>query len=195
MTRLIVISSEVNVTNESELVTSLFTEGMELLHLRKPGWSLAQQRSFLNAIPAQFHRMISVHQHHETLSEFDLKYCHVRSAERMDFARTDDDIVYSTSIHSVEEQYLIRKFNYCFLSPVFDSISKSGYTSRFANGKFVFEMPVYALGGINETNVENALKLGFSGVATLGYIWADPKKAIINFKKLERKCKENVPMY
>ncbi len=65
-----------------------------------------------------------------------------------------------------------------FLSPVFDSISKPGYGSRFsteelreAAGKGLINAKVYALGGVDPSRFAELEALGFGGVALLGAAW------------------------
>ena len=59
------------------------------------------------------------------------------------------------------------------MSPVFDSISKSDYKRV----EFDFtkrqnkETKLIGLGGIQSENVDQAIRMGFEGVALLGAIW------------------------
>ncbi|MCC8173067.1 MAG: thiamine phosphate synthase, partial [Odoribacter sp.] len=94
----------------------------------------------------------------------------------------------SISCHSLEEiQTLLFKPQYCFLSPLFDSISKQGYNSKFHQlpdlNKLQLEIPVIGLGGITPDKVSICEKNGFSGVAVLGYIWEKPGEAVTNYLK------------
>lgn len=61
----------------------------------------------------------------------------------------------STSLHSLEELQLelLSDADYAFLSPIFDSVSKSGYSAAFdrdqlASALTCAKCPVYALGGM-----------------------------------------------
>lgn len=233
MTRLIVISSEVDVENEISLVNELFHEGLELFHLRKPHWTIDDQRRFLQKMDFDFLSKISVHQHYETVSEFGLKYYHVKELNRtsrhaeLDSASqsintenlkqvqgdrkenfehslqtlrslsgTSRVLKKSTSFHNYNElQFGIIFWDYCFLSPVFDSISKPEYKSNFKcdfNIEGDLNQRVFALGGINKTNVEKVFEKEFYGAAVLGAIWNDEKNALRNFKELQKLCKLNV---
>jgi thiamine-phosphate pyrophosphorylase len=195
MTRLIVISNEKDFEHEVSLVNELFESGMELFHLRKPLWNLEQQRLFLENVKKDFLPMISVHQNHETISEFGLKYFHAKENERKTVVK-NDTLIYSTSFHNYNDlQFESHLWNYCFLSPVFDSISKAGHTSPFTNDFHIegdLFQRVYALGGITKNNVEQVFNMEFYGAAVLGAIWSDPKNAVKNFKEIKDKCKPNV---
>jgi len=193
MTKLIVISSETDLENETGLLNDLFSEGLCLFHLRKPDWNIVQQRSFLEKIDPAFLNKISVHQHHETISEFNLKYFHAKENERSSKESSDKkpELKYSTSFHKYDavrrESYL---WDYCFLSPLFDSISKSTYKSKFPEN-FTIEndlcQRVFALGGITKKNIELVFEKGFYGAAVLGSVWNDPKNAVKNFIELNQK--------
>jgi len=70
------------------------------------------------------------------------------------------------------------------LGPIFDSISKHGYKSKFSKEelkvgisewrRFMGEgskVKLYALGGINAENICELKELGFDGAAILGGVW------------------------
>lgn len=221
MTRLIVISSEVDVENEISLVKELFNEGLELFHLRKPHWTIDDQRRFLQKSDPASLSKISVHQHYETVSEFRLKYYHVKEKDREAISRRDSQrnsqidaelkcslqtlrslsgtsrvLKKSTSFHNYNElQFESIFWDYCFLSPVFDSISKPEYKSNFKtdfNIEGDLNQRVFALGGINKNNIEQVFEKEFYGAAVLGGIWHKPENVINNFKELQALCKQNV---
>lgn len=195
MTNLIVISHEFDVEREILLVNELFNQGMQLFHLRKPVWDVDTQRHFLEQIKPEFREKISVHQHHETIEEFGLKYHHVKEKQRKD-AKKEQGLIYSTSFHDpkiIEAE--APGFGYYFLSPVFDSISKKNYTAKFGDD-FILNPnqpgKVFALGGVKKDNVAKVFERGFYGAAVLGAIWYDTESAIKNFKELDQVCKQNV---
>ncbi|HXD94336.1 MAG TPA: thiamine phosphate synthase, partial [Bacteroidia bacterium] len=74
-----------------------------------------------------------------------------------------------------------RKYEYVFLSPVFDSISKTGYKSNFdlENLKPFLKKHknVIALGGVNTKNIELIKQVGFSGAAFIGAVWQNKNPA------------------
>ncbi len=198
MTNLIVISSETELENESSLVNDLFNEGLGLLHLRKPNWNLNSQRQFLERIDPAFLNKISAHQNHETISEFGLQYFHVRESDRTqkNMLEENGELKYSTSFHDYNDvQFESHFWDYCFLSPIFDSVSKTGYKSNFPQDLTIendLYQRVFALGGITKDNIEIVFEKGFYGAAVLGSVWNDPKNAIKSFKELNTLCKPNV---
>ncbi len=89
------------------------------------------------------------------------------------------------SAHSFEElERNGESAEICFLSPVFDSISKFGYKTKFskeelkegiANWKNSHPaQKLFALGGIEADNIVETAKLGFDGAAVLGAVWHNP---------------------
>lgn len=68
--------------------------------------------------------------------------------------------------------------DYVFLSPIFDSISKSGYRSAFSYARLrdaadrgVIDEKVVALGGVTFDKIPLLSSLHFGGAAMLGAIW------------------------
>ena len=85
-------------------------------------------------------------------------------------------------------------FDYTFFGPVFNSISKQGYASSLKND-FVFPAKqnhpkVIAIGGIDITNIQQAIDMQFNGAAALGTIWQKPEESIHQFKALQKEWKQ-----
>jgi thiamine-phosphate pyrophosphorylase len=107
----------------------------------------------------------------------------------------ETNTILSTSIHQTQEyQELSSCFDYTFFGPVFDSVSKPGYTSSLA-ADFIFPVRAHhpkpiALGGIEAATIQKARKMQFSGVAALGTIWKNPAESIKQFKALQKAWKQ-----
>ena len=85
----------------------------------------------------------------------------------------------SRSCHSLDEVSESRFYDYVFLSPIFDSISKEGYKQGFTSEQLnkakvrkIIDGRVIALGGITAENIFMANSYGFGGVAVLGDLWS-----------------------
>jgi thiamine-phosphate pyrophosphorylase len=70
-----------------------------------------------------------------------------------------------------------KHFDYVFLSPIFDSISKAGYKSAFteemlkeASDKGIIDEKVVALGGVTFDKIPYLKKLNFGGAAMMGIL-------------------------
>ena len=196
---LVIISSPTELKQEAEIINSLFEEGMQTLHIRKPDIGLVEIEKLIKEIKPQYYTQLSLHQHHPIANDYGIKRLHFSEAVRKE---TDEyvwmelrksDFILSTSIHSMDEyDKLSPSFNYTFLGPVFNSISKPGYVAAFSD--YILEdhkhgPKVIAIGGIDSTNIEKAMNMKFDGVAVLGAIWQKPEVSLKQFKLLQKKWK------
>ncbi len=177
--KLIVITQEQSWKNEAHCINLLFENGLELLHLRKPGYTKEEISALLNDISPCFHRNIVIHDHFSLLTKFDLKGIHLNRRNPVPIKK--QGITISKSCHSLEE---IKNWNdrisYAFLSPIFNSISKTGYQGAFteeelqqAKEKNIINEKIIALGGITAENIPQIKSYGFGGIAVLGSLWED----------------------
>ena len=85
----------------------------------------------------------------------------------------------SASLHSLEDVARVDAacFDYVFLSPIFDSISKAAHpaasfdSAALAATLAACSVPVLALGGVAPATAARARALGFRGAALLGCVW------------------------
>lgn len=189
---LIIISPEEDLNNELSILNQLFEAGLECFHLRKPTKNKEEVVAYLNQIDSKFHQKIVLHTFHELVNEFNLKGIHF--SENMRIQHIDHPSQYfinlnmfgktiSSSFHEikeVEDGYF--EFDYHFLSPVFDTISKENYHGRNFNVTEV-DKDIIALGGITTENINQLKDLGYIGAAVLGSIW-NAKNPVEYFKNL-----------
>lgn len=192
----IVITKPDNTPDEIASIVRMFHAGLDVLHLRKPGISRTELLHFFQNIPEKYHQRIVVHQHYEVITEFRLKGIHlperIRESHSINLRQWLSEyrkkgFSVSTSFHAVRDIkfYTRYPFDYAFLSPVFDSISKKGHQGQLfdlSNKKLPF--PIIALGGVTPRHIPQLKKRGFSGAASLGYIWnsKDPAEACKELK-------------
>lgn len=188
--KLILISAEEGIEHELETVNSLFKEGLEYFHLRKPKMTALELKSYLDGIDEQFHSKIVLHQHYELIKDYQLLGLHYKSGQWSLFDK-NADFQQSASFHSEGE--LINNsydFAYRFLSPVFDSISKQNYKSAFRQEELIRlkqKFPkLVPLGGIHKGVVTALKKLEFNFVGVCGTIWntKNLKNRLRQFKEL-----------
>ena len=115
---------------ESQILTALFDEGLELLHLRKPDTEPVFSERLLSLIPESYHRRIVTHDHFYLKNEYGLRGVHLndRNLELPDgFKGT-----ISCSCYTVEEiEARRRKMDYVFLqSTDFNVHGNSGRVLR-----------------------------------------------------------------
>ncbi len=174
---LILITQPHFFAGEAEALTVLFRAGLETLHLRKPDATAAEEARLLDEIPAEYHPRIVVHDHFELATRYGLKGVHLNRRNPQPPTGYTGSV--SCSCHSLDEVRQRKPVcNYVFLSPIFDSISKTGYNAAFtrqqleaARDEGVIDSRVIALGGISRERIPLLKQLGFGGAAVLGDVW------------------------
>lgn len=151
--------------------------GAERLHLRTVGASEEHLRSLIEAVPAALRERVSIHEHLSLAIEYGLGGVHLNS--RSPKAPAGFHGMVSRSCHDLGELARWRHLDYVFLSPIFDSISKPGYHSRFtkedlhiALSQGLIDERTVALGGMMPSRFGYAEAHGFGGVALLGAAFA-----------------------
>lgn len=198
--KLILITSPTYFVEEDKIITSLFEEGLDTLHLRKPDTAPMYAERLLTLIPEQYHKRIVVHGHFYLKEEFRLKGIHLN--QRNPNAPDHYKGHISCSCHSLEEvKECKRNYDYVFMSPVFDSISKKDYNAQYtpeeirkAHKQGIIDKKVIALGGIDVHNIKEVKNYGFGGAAIMGALWQkfdtctdrDYSLIIEHFKKLKK---------
>ncbi|MFY9151110.1 MAG: thiamine phosphate synthase [Prolixibacteraceae bacterium] len=185
---IILISNPAPVNDEHEIISQIFDEGLEIFHLRKKEYQEDELRAFIETIPEKYREKIVLHSHYYLAAEYGLRGIHVPPIFKGEtLGRT-----LSVSFHSPEEiQKSELPFDYSFLTPVFDSISKDGYKSRFNPDELRLFLKdrkekIIALGGIDEDKIETVRNMGFSGIALLGAIWQNEHPAD-KFKRIKER--------
>lgn len=198
--KLILLTNEEFFVEEDQIISLLFEEGLDVLHLRKPGSDPVYSERLLTLLPDEYHKQIVVHDHFYLKKEFNLMGIHLNSRNLEPPAGYKGHV--SKSLHSLEEVTAEKKkFDYVFLSPIFDSISKSGYPSAFdrtllesAHKSGVIDHRVMALGGVSLQNIPIIKDCGFGGVVIKGDLWnrfdihsnKDFKSLLDHFKMLRK---------
>lgn len=181
---MILITNPQQVSNETEIINALFEEGLEVLHLRKPGFDQVQMRGFISKIDQRFHSRIMIHSHYELLDSYNLKGLHFTEKTKHLLPDYDDvQCTKSMAVHELAELKSVRPtVGYILLSPLFSSVSKEGYSKQWNVEELKLELAkiqgfdTVALGGITLKNIKTVKELGFQDFALLGSIW-EPVKA------------------
>ncbi|MDE6694099.1 MAG: thiamine phosphate synthase, partial [Muribaculaceae bacterium] len=140
------------------------------VHIRKPGHSADDVRRLIVALPRECRYKISIHDHPELAKECELGGVHLNS--RNATLPLGWRGMVSRSLHTLEE---IDKtdYDYAFLSPIFPSISKPGYTPTLSPDKIKAAVndKIFALGGVTDKQLDEVKRMGFGGAAFLGGVW------------------------
>jgi thiamine-phosphate pyrophosphorylase len=192
--QLVLLTAPTAQPDEPRVLTELLAQSPGRLHLRKPGWPAAWLEALIRALPPQYYERLVLHGHPELVRRYQIGGLHLTEAGRRAATRRPALLpgqTLSTSFHSLAEiARTRRRYDYVFLSPIFDSISKAGYASNFdlvdvqrflrrLAGQAGSPPPVLALGGIDSQNIALVRQAGFAGAALLGAVWqsADPVAA------------------
>lgn len=178
---MIIFSNPQFLANEIACIHRLFNEGLKVLHLRKPAAGLQEMSDFISRIDSRFHSRIMIHSHYELLDSFELRGIHFTEKTKcQQFEYANKPCIKSIGIHTLDESDLLNSFiDYAFLSPIFPSVSKKGYSKEwdfeFIKLKLTQKrnFKIVALGGITPDNVHRISELGFDDFAILGSIWGE----------------------
>ena len=196
MALLIGITGENLLPDEDRLIVTALESGVDLIHLRKPLASCQQFCDLLNAIPERYYRRIVLHDFHVLAQQYAVHGIHLN--RRFPVVPETYRGAMSRSCHTLAEVVACKtQYDYVFLSPVCDSISKQGYRAAFTCNQLedaarcgTIDSKVIALGGISPDNIAGILRYGFGGVAVLGYLWREPEVEAV--KQAVGKLKANM---
>lgn len=186
MTALLAVSPESEWVGEADLIQDLLDHGLERYHLRKPAWSEQQVAGLLSQLQEESLTRISIHQHPQLCQHFPVGL-HLKDNSAYEFRKRVSRGPVSRSLHTIEAiEGSGEALDYCFLSPVFPSLSKTGYVPAWSREELCKRLStgrttaLYALGGIGADNFQEALNLGFDGVVLHGVLWQsdDPLRVL-----------------
>ena len=197
--QLIIITQDIATEREAETVNELFAKGLQRLHIRKPLFSADDYRHYINIIDSKYHKRLVISGCFELWNEYELGGIHLNSHMRNEPAVWQaialiPAAAISTSFHTWQE-VMDNSFpySYVFISPVFDSISKRGYSgsidiSRAITVKDHFTENkqycpgIIGLGGVGQAQLNVLYQNGFDGAAMLGSIWQarDPADTFVS---------------
>ena len=175
--RIIAITTPKVDNNDTCLIQRLLEAGVDTIHLRKPESNIYECRELLSGLTKEQRQKIIVHDFPELYNEFSLKGIHIN--KRIQNLPDNYNGYKTRSCHSFEEiQQYKNEYDYLFLSPIFDSISKAGYKSGFTDQELqeasacgIIDMKVIALGGVTFNSIPYLKRLNFGGVAMIGGIY------------------------
>lgn len=198
--KLIIMTKSTFFVEEDKILTSLFDEGMDNLHLYKPGSAPIYSERLLTLLHEDHCGKITVHDHFYLKDEYRLRGIHIDNAT--DNAPQGYRGRVCRTCRSIEElKEAKKKADYVFLRNIFDSQSdckeKASFTTeelKEAARKGLIDKNVYALGGMNAETVRAAKDLGFGGVVICGDLWnrfdihneLDYKELINHFDRLRK---------
>ncbi|HTA61885.1 MAG TPA: thiamine phosphate synthase [Bacteroidia bacterium] len=204
--KVVVISPSKIKENEINNIIKMFEAGLDCYHLRKPKFSTKQLQEYIEKIPKQFHNRIITHSHHNLARKYNLQGVHytkkhleknLKNWWREKMLRISTSNFIKTSSHgklaSLYEDEEGMKFDYVFLSPIFDTITGK-YQSGYYEDSIKLALQktgkkVIARGGVDVTRIEKIKELGFYGMALYSSVW-DKENPVEEYLKVIQRCKE-----
>jgi thiamine-phosphate pyrophosphorylase len=185
--KIVIISSPDTIENETKDVVRMFEMGLQYFHIRKPKFSKKQMVEYINSIPSEYHRRLILHSYHQLTFKYKLGGIHL-SRSHMKRGKTYNliqwfkrrmhpSLIITRTFHKLTDiNSDLQRYSYCFLSPVFDSISYSTLSAGFSRRTLLVvipqsRQPILAMGGVSIENIRKVAELGFHGAALLGSIW------------------------
>lgn len=198
--KLILLTSPQFFVEEDKILTTLFEEGLDVLHLRKPNSEPVFCERLLTLIPQEHHKRIVVHDHFYLKEEFDLMGIHI--SHHNPVMPADYKGMHSRTCYTLDEVKEQKPQNdYLILKNVFDSISEPRYVHQFTDEQLhaaarqgIIDRHVMAQGGMALENMQQVAEYGFGGMVIRGDLWKrfnihrgyDFKDLISHFRKLRK---------
>ena len=175
--KIIAITTPKVIDEDASIIKYLLDRGIYSIHLRKPDSDINDCRNILTELTSWERAQIVIHDHPELYYEFSLKGIHIN--RNVITLPNDYNGLKTRSCHTFGEIIKYKNnYDYLFLSPIFDSISKVGYKSNFndqelqkASADGIIDRKVIALGGVTFDKISYLKKLNFGGVAMIGAIY------------------------
>ena len=198
--KLILLTCPEFFVEEDKILTTLFEEGLDILHLRKPNSEPVFCERLLSLIPEDYHGKILVHDHFYLRDEFNLLGIHLSKRHPEAPAAYDGPVTRTCyDLPSVAEEK--PRCEYILLRNIFDSISESENKASFTPDELhnaarqgIIDRKVIAEGGVSLDGIDQVREWGFGGVAIRGDLWGrfnvhsgqDFKELIAHFRKLRK---------
>ena len=175
--KIIAITVPKMIDEDAYLISNLLKMGIYSVHLRKPEATINECRQLLTKLTKAERAKIIIHDYPELYTEFSLKGIHIN--KNITSLPDGYNGFKTRSCHSFEEiEKYKTEYDYLFLSPILDSISKVGYKSAFTKEELLkasisglIDNKVIALGGITLDMMPYFQELNFGGIAMIGGIY------------------------
>ena len=179
--KLVIMTKPTFFVEEDKILTTLFEEGMDDLHLYKPQSTPMYSERLLSLLPENYYRKITVHDHYYLKNEYGLGKIHIDSpSEQLPY--------------DYKSEYLFLKCNFQDNPDIrtCDGLSLKELESASSNG--FIDKRIYAYGETNLDNIKIAKELGFGGVVICNDLWnrfdihkeIDYKRLMAHFEKLHK---------
>lgn len=192
--KLVLMSTPQFFVEEHQILSALFDEGLEMVHLNKPNSEPVFCERLLSLLPKDYRKLIVTHDHFYLQNEFDLKGIHFNERDLENPCRYKCSV--SCTCQTLEEAVSMKKdMDYVLLDVTTnDTLSELPQLLKDSSKRKSIDKKVYAFGDINQENISQIADCGFGGIVLQDAIWSrfdvhntqDFKDLINHFRKLKR---------
>lgn len=185
---------------EDKILTALFEEGLDQLHLWKPNSEPVYCERLLTLIPSEYHNRIITHEHFYLRDEFNLMGIHLCQPDTVLPAGYSGNI---TRTGYTPEEVRAYKQNslYVCMDHIYQSVSEPEQQPHYTPDELkdavrqgIIDRKVMAQGGVKLENLQEIRDLGFGGAVVRGDLWnrfdihsgCDYKMLISHFRSMRR---------
>ena len=187
-----------NLENEIEIISQLLDNGADYLYIYKPE---LDDFSLVDFVPERYWKQC-ISTSLIITKEFDLGGYHFTRDivqknqlynEKILNWLTETNKISSVTAHSIDElkKYAFN-FKHVVVSPIFPSISKENHSYdwdleelKLTTHDSRLTTKLFAVGGVDESNIDVVKNLNFDGIGLLGALWKEPENAITNFNQIK----------
>jgi thiamine-phosphate pyrophosphorylase len=175
--KLVLMTQPTFFVEEDKILTSLFEEGLDNLHLYKPGSEPIYSERLLTLLSDDYYKKITVHDNFYLKEEYKLRGIHIDD-ETTPAPKGYRGNISRTCTHLDQLKAAKKNADYVLLKYIFDSQTEPDQKASFtaeelkeASRRGLIDRHVYALGGMNLDTIKMAKDLGFGGIVISGDLW------------------------
>lgn len=196
--KLLLMTTPVFFVEEHQILTALFDEGLDILHLRKPHTEPVYSERLLTLLPAEYRNRVVVHDHYYLRNEYRLRGIHLNPRNEPP-AKTKGSVS-ASALTLPDVQRIKRNVDYVLFTPQMETPGQDAqHTERQIDewgATKLIDNKVMLMGGVTCENVARAKRAGFGGVVLYGAIWnrfdqwgtPDFKELTDYFRKIKKLC-------
>ncbi len=171
--KLIVMTQPVLFTEEDRILTSLFEEGMESLHINKPDASPMFVERLLSLLPEDYYENIFIRNQFYLRNEYKLAgICLEDENDGVPMGVKGKVACICNNIKNLADKELRKKYQYVILNNCFTDGGCTMKQLEDAVNVGSINKKVYAMGGMNTDNIKLAAQMGFGGVVLCSDLWS-----------------------
>ena len=170
--KLILMTTPHFFVEEHPILTALFDEELDFLHIRKPNTEPVYSERLLSLIPEAYRKKIVVHDHYYLHNEYKLYGIHV--TQRTELPEKYKGRVTCTCSTADQIKALKSKCDYVIFAPNLTDGKNDGFDAQHLKqykAEKVADKKVMAFGNISEENIKDIADAGFGGAVLYSCIW------------------------